>query len=904
MVVQVKNIKQILDSNYWVSASAGTGKTRSLIDRLLYLLLSGVKPETILCITFTKNAALEMSIRLNQELSKYALATDAELKRELAKIGIDTPNGKQKSLARGLFLGAVDGGSNVKIQTIHAFCQRVLQQFPIEAGVNSNFEIIEGNSLVELIKEIKLSFFYDMGNDKRLAGAFEDLSSQLSERELMQIFGLIVAERGKIQSCLGGSLEGFIDRVCKKLNIDTNVTFENCTMKFLHEFKMNLELLNSLQFGSKVDKSKFEKLRLWYYLDIKAKQEHIEGLINCFLTKKKEVLKRVVSKKLADDHPLLFDYLIDLQNQVLEFIESSSLYKLKAKTESLAHICTYVLERYMAIKQKKGCLDYLDFIEKCYELLSSKDETDWVLYKLDNKIDHILIDEAQDTNILQWKLIERLTEEYFSGKSYRGESKSLFVVGDQKQSIYSFQGAQSELFMLMNHFFDSKSKASENRFHNISLSKSYRSSSSVLKLVDQVFKDDNLKSLITSEHAVEHVVTKDVIGKCSLWPITYSQKDKEDEKSWETIGVVKDEESASKKLANQIAEQIKFWLDNGKLIESKNRQVKLSDILILIRTRNKFTDHLINSLTSHGIPNSGLDRVYITEHIVSRDIIALCSFLVNGNDDYSLASVLKSSMYDLDDDDLFELCYQREESSVWERLVIKSKTKKKYLNAVNDILKYKKLTRTLTPYELIFEIIISYRSSFVFRYGESINALLNELIELAVAYEKAHVASLQGFINWIKDGNAEVKQDYENNLNVVNIMTVHGAKGLQAPIVLLPDTTTMPIAKNKIVYHDDLFFWIDGGNGNKTINSLLRQKKDAEYAEYVRLLYVALTRAEDELLICGYSIHQNINESCWFALVERAFEEIGEKDEQQGSLIGKDDKYRKAEFAGVIVDIH
>lgn len=525
-------------------------------------------------------------------------------------------------------------------------------------------------------------------------------------------------------------------------------------------------------------------------------------------------------------------------------------YQIFKRTSSLLGIFKVYVDLYSSEKSKNALLDYNDIIGLATNLLSNPNYKDWILFNLDQKIDHILVDEAQDNSISQWKIITNLCDEFFAGND---EKRTLFVVGDVKQSIYRFQGANPHLFNYMQQYFHTKTGGRD--WISCQLEKSFRSTPEVLMLVDRIF--NNFRAEISfNDNEIKHVPHRENDqGYIEIWPALPRRKEKEQRALQIPLTCKEGYTIADRLLAQTIANRIHNWLNEGRILVAKDRHIEPRDIMILVRQRNVLVDYIISELKKANVPVVGRDYFRIMDYIAVQDLIALAEFLLLQANDLALANALKSPLFNFTEDDLFNIAYDRKEHSLWERIQDYSVVIYSELNYLIN------LSRIESPLALFTHILRTGKKKFAARLGLECFEVLDEFMNLVLQFENP---SLQAFVQWIKENNPEIKNDMQSERNAVRIMTIHKSKGLQAPIVFLVDTNTVPRSNESIIFDGmEVPFWC-GKNNNAYCDQVKREKKLEDYNEYLRLLYVALTRAEDELYILS---KEPVQKGSWYDLI-------------------------------------
>lgn len=830
----------------FVSASAGTGKTKTLIDRLLFLLLNGVKPNKILCLSFTKAAASEIISRINQKLSYFCSCDQTSLIRELESLGIKNIDEQHILRARMLFAEFQDSSEELIVQTIHSFCQDLLNKFPYEAGVKQGFKLLDEQEVSFLIEEAKNTLFEDDQYRDEIRDILKYLSWNIKEYSFDELLNEIIVNRERLDLFFES---GISIKERKKL-IDENLEIE----KFISKINFDISYLKQLQEGSKSDLERVLSLDEYLNLPKELKILLVNKYFSCFLTQTGTPLKAIISKQLAQNYPDLSDYLHKEQARVYSFYKKYNQIKTTNQTNCFVILSYFIRKIYKNLKQERNLLDYDDLIISSSNLLSDSEYADWVRYRLDGGIDHILVDEAQDNSIKQWNIINKITEEFFNDEN---PSKSIFIVGDSKQSIFRFQGAAPEIFAAMNEYLPEEVK-------RVALNKSYRSARNILEFIDKLFNQSQIRSFLGNDlQEIKHATTKDFTGHIEIWPLVVDEK-KQLEKSWQLPSERTEETylASEKLLAEQIADKIAYWLAEKKFLQSRQREINPGDILILSRRRNNFLNILLKNLRQRSIPVAGLDRIKLFEHPAILDLMALSNFLLCMSDDMNLAIVLKSPIVNLSEEELMRLANNRE-NTLWNALVDQ--------NQYQEICRFFESLKVDLIYQFFFNLIESnnLREVYAGYFGSEIDDIFNAFLDIVEKFENENSSSLQQFVFYAQTLKEDLKRDLSGNVNQIRIMTVHGAKGLQAPIVILADTVALPSNSDKII-------WLENGDLRYSTKTQFysEQEMDAkgkifaeDYAEYIRLLYVALTRAEEEIIITANSKTKEISEKSWYSIL-------------------------------------
>ncbi len=863
----------------WLSANAGSGKTRVLTDRVARLLLDGVDPQNILCLTYTKAAASEMQNRLFKRLGAWAMMPDDALRTELADLGATGAIDPQRlNAARTLFALAIETPSGLKIQTIHSFCAGILRRFPLEAEVSPQFTEMEDRA-AELLREAVVEDMArgpDVGlvdgiarylSDDKLAGFTKAVAAKgdrflamPDQATLAQVFGLSAdasAEQAVSIACIGGEVD---------LVADIVAGFAGQTPMYLN-FAADLASVNL----------------------VAPQQADLDVLFNLFLYSKDQSSKSTNypqsnHKKAVEAAAPFIDDLHAWMDRTATAHQHLLAVAALERTLALYAFATRFVPAYRARKVLSGQVDFDDLIGKARALLSDPQVAAWVLFKLDGGIDHILVDEAQDTSPAQWDVVRLLAGEFAAGEGAQPDRKrTIFVVGDKKQSIYSFQGADPEGFDRMYAHFSTELGRVATDLFDRRLEYSFRSAAEILRVVDLTFTGDNADGL---EREVFHRAFKiDMPGRVDLWPvIEKADTPKPGPDDWwqpvDTVG----EHHHTVQLANRIATEIARMIavetipvEVGKTGIYQRRPITPGDFLILVRGRvsGLFTE-IIRACKKADLPIAGADVLKIGEELAVRDITALLRFLALPEDDLSLACALKSPLFGWTEQQLYTLAHHRPEKTfLWQHLRGQTDLHGATLAILNDL---RGQADFLRPYDLIARILTRHggRKALLARLGDEAADGIDALLAQALAYETSDVPSLTGFLEWLDSDDVTVKRQMDAASDRIRVMTVHGAKGLEAPIVILPD-----MAKPKTDLRDDLLpagdhlIWKTAKPESPPAVLAIRDAMlEADERERRRLLYVAMTRAEKWLIVAAAGDVGEGDESA-YGMVAQAVEEAG-----------------------------
>ncbi|MCW1931226.1 double-strand break repair helicase AddA [Pararhodobacter zhoushanensis] len=842
----------------WLAANAGSGKTKVLIDRVARLLLNGTPPQRVLCLTYTKAAASEMQNRLFQRLGEWAMLEDAELIARLQEMGEQVADPDLLPRARRLFARAIETPGGLKIQTIHAFCSSLLRRFPLEAAVTPDFSEVEERSLEQL--RLELLDRFARGPE---SGAMHALLVRLNE----EAFGKLLADFGKHRDAFVGEMPDLDPLFDLPRGFDEDqllgAVFDG------DEGDLFARLVPKLRTGGPNDNKLADTLsgmREPGLADLPA----LEGKLLTGASAKEPYTAKTGKHVTKGTAPSIGPDDLDALDALGQRVEDARALRLALSARDMAfalhRFARLWLPAFDAAKARRGWLDFDDLIRLARDLLSKSEVAQWVLFKLDGGIDHILVDEAQDTSPGQWRVIELLTQEFTAGLGARDELRTIFVVGDRKQSIYSFQGADLMGFERTREQFRARLAAVEQGLSLQELKHSFRSSDAVLRLVDQCFAPEAGAGGLGG--APEHLAFFPAMaGRVDLWPAV-PKPEKPEETPWESPVDRPSPDNAEVELARMIAQQIRAIIDRGEQLDTRKgpRPVHEGDFLILVRRRRLLFHALIRACKAEGLEIAGADRLKLGDVLAVQDLIALLKFLALPEDDLSLGVALRSPLFGLDEDALFRLAHGRK-GFLWERL-----RKEPALAAVRAVLDdLRGQVDFLRPYELIERILTRHdgRRRIRARFGAEVEDALEAFVDLALTYETGHVPSLDGFLGWLEASDAEVQRQSESAGRSIRVMTVHGSKGLEAPIVILPDTAARK-APNAATLVEV------GGvpilRATKDGATLQQREADEDVArlreeESDRLLYVALTRAERWLIVCAAG---DVEGPCWYSRVETA----------------------------------
>ncbi|MBT6095434.1 MAG: double-strand break repair helicase AddA [Rhodospirillaceae bacterium] len=880
----------------WVSANAGTGKTRVLVDRISRLLLAGTPAHRILCLTFTKAAAAEMANRLNDRLGHWAAADADALRDSLHALFGRAPSDDEERRARRLFAETIDAPEGLRIRTIHSFCESLLGRFPLESGLPAHFTVIDERRAAELREAARDRVFNRAATmqDSTLNEALNHLAGLVDETGFADVMAELDAGRHKLHAMIAahGGLGPLIEAGRRRLGLEDDDTRASTIAAACADAAFDgpglADAVSALKEGTKTDLDRAAQINHWLSHDPNDRAaEFISDYASVFLTQKNEprALKGLMTKKPAEAHPQALDAMLAEQTRVFDVIQRLKAIAIADNTHALLSVGAALLETYEALKRLRAQVDYDDLIEKAQALLDTPGRISWVHFKLDGGIDHVLVDEAQDTSPVQWRVIEALAGDFFSGAGRELERpRTLFAVGDEKQSIYSFQGADPAEFGVTGARAGERARAAAQTWNKVEMALSWRSAPAILRAVDAVFaRDIAADGLTWDERPVRHQWSRDgEAGLVELWP-TERPLIVGDDDPWDAPLDQISAESPDVRLAGKIADTIAGWIAGGEELISQGRPIEPGDVMVLVRTRGVFAEEVVRALKDHDIPVAGRDRIILTDHLAVMDLIAAARFALLPDDDLNTATVLKGPFIEMNEDVLFELAHDRT-TRLWAELV-RRKDEPAFTKAHARLAQFLSRADTMPPYEFFTAILADGgRESLLAHLGAEAADPVDEFMALTLDFERDHVPSLESFVHWVEHGETEVKRDLEQSGGEVRVMTTHGAKGLQARIVFLADTCSLPARQlaDRVRWGDkepdprDRFvLWPAFKDFEESVTAgIAEASRIATEQEYRRLLYVAMTRAEDRLYICGWKGERELDDGCWYRLAEEGLKSL------------------------------
>ena len=867
----------------FVGASAGSGKTKLLTDRLLRLMLAGARPDRIQCLTFTKAAAAEMSVRLRKTLGRWVTLDDAALTQELRALRVE-PDEEALHDARALFATVLDLPGGMRIGTIHAFCQSLLRRFPLEAALSPHFQLVDDRDAEDALTEARETMLAHTDTPDRRA-ALEMLAGLVSAEQFGRHVAALQSNLPRLKAALDmGDALAEAQRRALGVRLTSKDAIIADAINWQSERELREATLIVQKLGARQCAERAGRILDWLGLEAADRSEYWQQWCDEFLTKegKPRAASGFVSKAVLDKHPDHARFFLAECDRILDVIDAYLALHVASVSAALMTLAKPVLLAYAEHKEASGLLDYDDLIGRTSNLLVDPGAA-WVLYKLDGGLDHLLLDEVQDTAPAQWAIAHALTDEFFAGSGARDVERTVFAVGDRKQSIYSFQGADIDEFDRSHKRLRERVEAAGKPWQEAKLDVSFRSTQPVLELVDRVFANPLAAAgVVDAGDTLTHYADRAAHAGCvELWPLT-PLPDAAEPVPWTVPEQNHGLTSAPQQLAETLARWIAHQVGGSVMLESKGRPLAPGDVMVLVRRRNEFAQALVRALKSLGVPVAGMDRLMLTEQPAVQDLLALADALLLPQDDLTFACLLTSPLGNLSDDSMMELAIGRS-GPLWEALRARAGERPEWQAAWTFFATLLARVDYVTPHALFAEALgpLGGRARLFGRLGPEAAEPVDELLNATLAYGRIHPPSLQGFLHWLRRSGAEVKRESETAGSLVRVMTVHGAKGLQAPLVILPDTTALPPEEGSIHWAVDpatrheVPIWSPRREVRCAAAQRLRDDAaQRRMEEHNRLLYVALTRAEDRLVVCGWQTRRAPDDACWYRLVERGFDAL------------------------------
>ncbi|MFC0282111.1 double-strand break repair helicase AddA [Camelimonas abortus] len=887
----------------FVSANAGSGKTKVLVDRVLRLLLEGAAPGRILCLTYTKAAAAHMAVKVFDRLASWVGLDDGALAAELQKLDGRRPTRARMDAARRLFARAVETPGGLKIETIHAFCERVLHLAPFEANVPARFEVLDEAASEEIYAQARRHVLTAAarGEDPELEAALAVVSLAAAgdafDAALRAAMRHVKAFREETRA--HGGHDAAMAALAAALGLQPGDTRESLTRSMLYDGFHPSEwpdLIAVLDRGSASDQKLAGNLR-----QALAAEDEAERLA-CYLG----VFFRTDGAPRGDRGfptakiaPEVAQALRDERDRLAALDDRRKAARTLELTDALLTLAEAIGERVEIIKNARGALDFDDLIGKTRTLLLRSEAASWILHKLDAGIDHVLVDEAQDTNPAQWDILRAITGEFSAGEDPAQGGRlrrTIFAVGDPKQSIYGFQGAEPRAFAESEHHYRNALAAAGARFESVPLNVSFRSAPAILRAVDLVFGvPENFAGLSFDDDARAGTVHESSrighMGRVDVWEPEAADEEAEP-LAWNAPVDTPDPASPAVALARRIAAEVARLTREG---DEYGRRISPGEVLVLVRKRGALFDAIIRALKAEGLRVAGADRLTLGDHIAVQDLIAAGRAALLPEDDLTLAAFLKSPLVGLDDDDLMAIAAGRGERPLHAALAALAEGAAEAPGAQaarrgHDMLRaLQDLAARHGAFGFYAALLgaMGGRRALVARLGAEAGDAIDEFLALALSHDRQATPSLAGFLNRFGDASHEVKRDMDAARGEIRVMTVHGAKGLEADLVILadacrfvfrpPPVLPMPVRLGGRVIGAPV--WLPAAKARpQALVALAREAEEREREEHNRLLYVALTRARERLVIAPYlgRSQKEIPPRCWYGMIDAAFAAAGE----------------------------
>ena len=880
-----------------LSASAGTGKTHVLTSRVLRLLLRGTPPSAILCLTFTKAGAAEMANRIGERLAHWVRLPDEALKKELFALGEDN-SPPMVERGRRLFAQVLEApGGGLRIQTIHSFAQNLLAAFPAEAGIVPGFKPIEGRAQAELARRTLATLMADaeVSGEQRLIDDVSQISLRLGEAGA-ETYLLDCAQANEAMEALGEP-DAIEPLLLGLIGLDPGDPRKSLEERF-SDSAIDRQLFERLIAANRIwggKKAMVIVANLTAYLTASAGgRMEMLGEIGRNIVKADGELCKVSPSQLAADP--------DYEELAGEFAGWWVELKTLAAAANVAKVQAAGLRAgqafaraYVRAKRAAGVADFNDLIAWTRRLFATPGMGEWVRYKLDQRTDHILVDEAQDTNADQWAIVDALAGEYFSGNGEAEDRwRTLFMVGDYKQAIFGFQGTNPREYerfratvagragVLADAADEAEARTRE--FRDLSISASFRSSPAVLEVVDALIGEVGHSAMGLPTPPDGHVPHhSNRPGRVELWPaydpaIEFADDEQSGEEGWIDERV--------RLYADAIARQVKRWLADAPVMATTGRPLTAGDVMILVRSRTELASLIVARLYAHGVPVAGIDRLHLHKPLAVKDLVAAIAFAVQPLDDLNHANVLVSPLIGWDQQQLYDLAHARP-GKLWPELQRRREEREDFIKAHAILSDWLSMADYVTPARFLETILsgqLGGRRALLCRLGEAARDPIEELVASALAFESEEIASLDRFLAWFRQGDVEVKRDPSAPTDAVRVMTVHGAKGLEAPLVLLADATHDPAKVGGTASTLDLPITESGpvpvirprkDECAPIFREIIEKAKAADQEEHWRLAYVGLTRAAEHLVIAGSKPKRDVPEGSWHRQSALAMERLG-----------------------------
>jgi ATP-dependent helicase/nuclease subunit A len=871
----------------WVSANAGSGKTHVLTQRVLRLLLDGTPPAQILCLAYTKAAAANMADRVFGKLAQWTSLDDEALTEAIVDCGADKPDPAKLVFARQLFARTIETPGGLKIQTLHAFAERLLRLFPFEANVPAHFKVLDESESKRLLIEARDAALAELSASSERTGALDLVARESGAARFDELL-MEALSRAETFGAHDDAL-AYVAALSAPLGLEPTATAASVETEMLggEVERMRREAwAQALDAGKRQDQKIAENLRAAN--EEGAREARVQALLQAFFQKDGEggphggENGQLTTNGLREQLPALENDLRREQGRLLPLRERRRAALTLERSAALFVVIRAILAAFARMKAERGALDFNDQIARALALVR-RSSAAWVLHKLDYGLDHLLLDEAQDASEPQWGILAALSAEFFAGAGARPANRTVFAVGDEKQSIFAFQGAAPEMFAEMKGAFAKRHRESKRLFADVPLTFSFRSSQTILDAVDGAFRNELAWRGVAApgEQPPKHeAIRSGLKGVVELWPLI-APSPAPDPEDWSMPLDPPAQDDPPVILAKRIAEVIKSWLkpaSSERVIDpdtGEARRIRESDVMILVRTRNAFFEAMIRALKAAGVKAAGADRLKLKDHIAVMDLIAVGRASLTPADDLTLASALKSPLVGFDDDALMKLAARR--SGPLDQALMGADGDLAR-EAARRFAAWRARAKALSPFAF-YALMLGRdggRRALIGRLGPEAADPIDEFLTLALMHEQREAPSLHNFLAEVESVEVEIKRDMEVETEGVRVLTVHASKGLEAPIVFLPDSCGGPDAR-----HEPKLLPLSPRPGDPPVLAWARrsaedadavaaartQARAAQAGEYRRLLYVAMTRAAQRLIVAGYLTSKPRPPDCWYNLV-------------------------------------
>jgi ATP-dependent helicase/nuclease subunit A len=871
----------------WVSANAGSGKTHVLTQRVLRLLLDGTPPAQILCLAYTKAAAANMADRVFSKLAQWTSLSDTELTKAIVDCGADAPGPRDLIFARQLFARTIESPGGLKIQTLHAFAERLLRLFPFEANVPAHFNVLDDSDSKRLLLEARDAALVELGASSECAAALHLVARESGPT----VFDALLTEAlgcAEIFRAHDDALS-YADELRAALGLAPGVTIANVEAEMLGGDVGRIRRerwAQALEAGTKQDRALADGLRA--ASEDGASYAGIQLLLQAFFQKDGEGGPHggenggLTTKNLREKFPALEDDLRREQSRLLPLRERRRAALTLERSAALFVVARSILRTFARMKAEHGVLDFNDQIARALALVT-KSSAAWVLHKLDYGLDHLLLDEAQDASQPQWGILATLSAEFFAGAGARPKNRTVFAVGDEKQSIFAFQGAAPEMFAEMKRAFAKRHGDAERPFADVPLTFSFRSSQTILDAVDMTFRTEPAWRGVAAagEPSPKHdAIRSHLKGVVELWP-PIAPSPAPDPEDWRVLEQAA-EDDPPVVLAKRIAEVIRGWLrptSRERVVDPASgeiRRIRESDVMILVRSRNVFFEAMIRALKTADVNTAGADRLKLKDHIAVMDLIAAGRAALLPDDDLTLACALKSPLMGFDDDALMKIAARRSGSLA---VALATTDEGVAVEAARRLEGWRARAKAFSPFAFYARLLgqDGGRRALIGRLGPEAADPIDEFLALALAHERREAPSLHNFLSQIETIDVEIKRDMEVETEGVRVLTVHASKGLEAPIVFLPDACGGPDSRHEPklmrlssprLGDPPVLAWARKSiEDPHAVAAARAEARGAQAGEHRRLLYVAMTRAAQRLVVAGYETSKRRPPDCWWDLV-------------------------------------